>query len=77
MQHWLLPHLDLYWLEFEFDEAPHHVAVLKNPQACSASRLQRLESSRIALLLLGPGLRRRPLAHGLVNAQRYKTNDAR
>jgi hypothetical protein len=57
--------------------APRHVAVLKNPQACDASRLRRLESSRIALLLWGLGLRRRPLALGLVNAQRYETNDAR
>jgi len=31
-------------------EAPHHVSVLKNPPACDASRLRRLESSRSALL---------------------------
>jgi hypothetical protein len=58
-------------------EAPHHVAVLKNPQARDASRLRHLESSRIALLIWGLGLRIRPLALGLVNAQRYETNDAR
>jgi hypothetical protein len=58
-------------------EAPHHGAVLKNPQAPDASRLRRLESSHIALLFWGLGLRRRPLALGLVNAQRYGTNDAR
>jgi hypothetical protein len=49
-------------------EAPHHVVVLKYPQACDASRLRRLESSYIALLLWGLGLRLRPLALGLVNA---------
>jgi hypothetical protein len=58
-------------------EAPHHVAILKNPQACDASRLRRLESSRITLLFWGLGLRHRPLALGLVKAQRYQTNDAR
>jgi hypothetical protein len=51
-------------------KAPHHAAVLKKPQACDAWRLRRLESSRIALLLWGLGLRRRPLALGLVSAQR-------
>jgi hypothetical protein len=59
------------------NEAPHHVAVLGNPPACSASRLRCLESSRIALLFWGLGLRRRPLALGPVSAQRYETNDAR
>ena len=34
-------------------EAPRHVAVLKNPPACDALRLRRLESSRIALLFWG------------------------
>jgi hypothetical protein len=34
----------------DMHEAPHHPAVLKNTQACDASRLRRLESSRIALL---------------------------
>jgi hypothetical protein len=34
----------------EIHEAPHHAAVLKNPPASDASRLRRLESSRIALL---------------------------
>jgi hypothetical protein len=58
-------------------EAPHHAAVLQNIQACDASRLRRLESSRVALLLWGLGLRRRPPALGLVNAQRYETHDAR
>jgi hypothetical protein len=58
-------------------KAPHHAFVLKNPNACDASSLRRLESSRIALLLWGLGLWRRPLALGLVNAQRYETNDAR
>jgi hypothetical protein len=57
-------------------KAQHHVTVLKNPQACDASRLRRLESSRIELLFWGLGLRRRPLALGLVNAQRYETNEA-
>jgi hypothetical protein len=61
----------------DIHEAPRHPAVLKYPPAYSASRLRRLESSRIALLLWGLGLRRRPLALGLVNAQRYETNDAR
>jgi hypothetical protein len=58
-------------------EDPHHVVVLKSPQACDASRLQRLESSRIALLFWGLGLRCRPLALGLVNAQRHQTNNTR
>jgi hypothetical protein len=58
-------------------EAPHHAAVLKNPPACDAWRQRRLESCRIALLFRGLGLRRRPLALGLVNAQRYETKDAR
>jgi hypothetical protein len=35
----------------DMDEAPHHVAVLQNPQARGDSCLRRLESSRIALLL--------------------------
>ena len=60
----------------DMHEAPHDVAILKSPQACDASRLRRLESSRIALFFGGLGLRRRPLALGLVDAQRYKTNDA-
>jgi hypothetical protein len=34
----------------DIHEAPHHVAELKNTPACGASRLQRLESSLIALL---------------------------
>jgi hypothetical protein len=51
-------------------EAPHHVTVLKNPPACDASRLRLLESSRIVLLFWGLGLRRRPLALGMLNAQR-------
>ena len=34
-------------------EAPRHVVVLKNPPACDALRLRRLESSRIALLFWG------------------------
>jgi hypothetical protein len=47
----------------DIHETPHHVVVFKNPPACDASRLRRLESSRIALLFLrGLGLRRRPLA---------------
>jgi hypothetical protein len=37
----------------DIHEAPHHVAVLKNPPACDASRLRRLESSRIASLFWG------------------------
>jgi hypothetical protein len=53
---------------------PNHVVVLKNPLACAASRLRRLESSRIALLFWGLGLRRRSLALGLLKAQRYQTN---
>jgi hypothetical protein len=58
-------------------EAPSYVFVLKNPQACDALPLRRQVSSRIALLFRGGlGLRRRPLALGLVNAQRYETNDA-
>jgi hypothetical protein len=61
----------------DIHEAPHHVAVLKNPPACDASCLPRLESSRIALLFWWVGLRRRPLALGLLNAQRYETNHAR
>jgi hypothetical protein len=52
------------------------LAYSKSPKACGASRLWRLESCRIALLFWGLGLRRRPLALGLVNAQRYETNDA-
>ena len=52
----------------DMHEAPHHVVVLKYPQACDASRLRRLESSYIALLLWGLGLRLRSLALGLVNA---------
>jgi hypothetical protein len=51
-------------------EAPHYVAVLKNPQACDASSLRRLESCRIALSLWGIGLWRRPLAFSQVNAQK-------
>jgi hypothetical protein len=58
-------------------EAPHHVAVLKNPPTSDASRLRRLESSRIALLFWGLGLRRRPLALGLLNSERYGKNNAR
>jgi hypothetical protein len=58
-------------------EAPHQSFVLKNPRGCDASRLRRLESSRIALLFWGLGMRRRPLALGLVNAQCYETIDAR
>jgi hypothetical protein len=58
-------------------EAPHDIAVLKNPPACGASRLKRLKSSRIALLFWGLGRRRRPLALGILNAQRKQTNDAR
>jgi hypothetical protein len=61
----------------DMHEAPHHVSVLKNPPACDASRLRRPESSRIALLFWGLDLRRRPLALGLVNAQRYQTNNTR
>jgi hypothetical protein len=53
-------------------EAPHHFAVLKNPPACNASRLRRLESSRIALLFWRLSLRRRPLALGLLYAQHYE-----
>ena len=37
----------------DIHESPHHVAVLRNPPACDASRLRRLESSRIALLFGG------------------------
>jgi hypothetical protein len=37
----------------DIHEAPHHVAVLKNPPACDASRLRRLECSRVALLFWG------------------------
>jgi hypothetical protein len=58
-------------------EAPHYAAVLKNPQALDASRLRRLESSRVALLFWGLGPRCSPLALGLVNAQRCETNDSR
>jgi hypothetical protein len=61
----------------DMHEDPHHVVVLKSPQACDASRLQRLESSRIALLLGGLGLRRRPLALSMLNPQIYQTNIAR
>jgi hypothetical protein len=34
----------------DIHEAPHHAAVLKNPPVCGASRLRRIESSRIAFL---------------------------
>jgi hypothetical protein len=44
---------------------------------CDASRLRRLEISRIVLLIWRLGLRRRPLALGLLCAQRYEQNDAR
>jgi len=44
---------------------------------CDASRLWRLKSSLIVLLFWGLGLLRRPLALGLMNAQRYETSDAR
>jgi hypothetical protein len=59
-------------------EEPNRVTALKNPAACDAPRVRRLEISRIALLLVqGLGLRRCPLVLGLLNAQRYETNDAR
>jgi hypothetical protein len=34
----------------DIDEAPRHAPVLKSPPACGASRLRRLEYSRVALL---------------------------
>jgi hypothetical protein len=58
-------------------QGPHHVSVLKNPPACDASRLRRIERSRIVLLFRGLGMWRRPLALGLLNARRYAANYAR
>ena len=55
----------------DIHEVPRHVTVRKNPPACDDSRLRRQESSRIALRFGRLGLRRRPLALGLLNAQRY------
>jgi hypothetical protein len=52
-------------------EAPHYAAVLKYLPACDASRLLRLESSRIALFFGRLGLRHCSLALGLLYAQRY------
>jgi hypothetical protein len=52
-------------------EAPCHIAVLKNPPACDATRLRRLESSRIALLFWGGlacGVVRWRSAYGMSNA---------
>jgi hypothetical protein len=62
----------------DVDEAPHHVTALIKTPACDALRLRRLESSRFALLYRGGVvLRRRSLALGLMNAQRFQINDAR
>jgi len=61
----------------DIHKAPHYFFALQTPSACDGSRLRRLENSRIALLLWGLGMWRRSLALGLVNAQRYETNDAR
>jgi len=37
-------------------EAPHHVAVLKNPPACDASRLRRLEGEQPHRVVIVGGL---------------------
>ena len=60
-------------------EAPNRVAVLRNPPACGASRLWRLESEQphSAFCFGGLGLRRRPLALGRLNARCYQTNEVR
>jgi hypothetical protein len=53
----LFPFLSLLFAHLpalrDIHEAPYHAAVLTNPQACDASRLRRLESSRIVLLFWG------------------------
>jgi hypothetical protein len=55
----------------DIHEAPLHVAVLTNPTG-----VRHFSPAAIVLLFRRLGLRRRPLALGLLNALRYQTNDA-
>jgi|AntAceMinimDraft_1070359.scaffolds.fasta_scaffold100931_1 hypothetical protein len=61
----------------DMHEAPHSVVVLKKSTDVRRFSPAAPREQPHRAVVLGLGLRRRPLALSLVNAQRYERNDAR